>query len=244
MAWDIRSGAWRESDLAIIEHAVRPGEVAIDIGANYGLYCYHLGRATGPTGRVLAFEPIPTTAKTLVAVLRLLRVGNVTVFDKGCSDVAGMASFDIPLQPSGAPAAGLARMSPRLLPEAGTGADSTASVMSEVVVLDEFLGSPERISLIKCDIEGAELLALRGARGILESTRPVVVCEVTPELMARFGLMPRQLFDFFEGLAYTPFEVRSGALLATSAELFSALNCIFVPSDKMNRLRPLLTSPQ
>src|SRR4051794_41410422 len=62
MAWDIRTGAMSEPELDLIAYAVRSGETAIDIGANYGLYSYHLSRAVAPNGRVYAFEPIPFTA--------------------------------------------------------------------------------------------------------------------------------------------------------------------------------------
>ena len=61
MGWDIRTGGWSEPELSLIPHVVKPGDNVIDIGANYGLYAYHLGRSVGPTGKVYAFEPIPYT---------------------------------------------------------------------------------------------------------------------------------------------------------------------------------------
>jgi len=41
-AADIRRGAWVEPELGLIRRFVRPGQTAIDIGANYGLWSYHL----------------------------------------------------------------------------------------------------------------------------------------------------------------------------------------------------------
>ena len=44
---DIRSGLWSEPELKLIPHAVLEGEIALDIGANMGLYSYYLSKAVG-----------------------------------------------------------------------------------------------------------------------------------------------------------------------------------------------------
>ena len=44
---------------AIIRRFVRPGDVALDVGSNFGLYALALSRRVGETGRVHAFEPNP-----------------------------------------------------------------------------------------------------------------------------------------------------------------------------------------
>src|SRR5271166_2517239 len=68
MARDIRFGIWKEPELDLIAYAVRAGETALDIGANYGLYSYYLSRALGHNGRVYAFEPIPYTVNVFKTV--------------------------------------------------------------------------------------------------------------------------------------------------------------------------------
>src|SRR2546423_391591 len=70
-AWDIRTGSWSEPELDLIPFAVRPGETVLDIGANYGVYSYHLSRAVGSSGRVFAFEPVPFTYATLQLVAKI-----------------------------------------------------------------------------------------------------------------------------------------------------------------------------
>ena len=64
-ALDIRRGRWTEPELRLIPHVVRPGESAVDVGANYGLWSYHLARAVGRRGSVVAFEPVPQTFRAL-----------------------------------------------------------------------------------------------------------------------------------------------------------------------------------
>src|SRR5215210_3986918 len=63
-ARDIKSGSWSEPELELCRLVLREGESAIDIGANFGLWSYHMARAVGPSGHVYAFEPIPFTART------------------------------------------------------------------------------------------------------------------------------------------------------------------------------------
>src|SRR5882762_9786760 len=69
-AMDIRKGSWAEPELDLIALAVKPSETALDLGANYGLYSYHLSRALGSSGRIYAFEPVPFTFSTLRLVSR------------------------------------------------------------------------------------------------------------------------------------------------------------------------------
>ena len=92
---------------------MRAGDTVLDIGANFGLYCHHLSRIIG-AGRVYAFEPVPFTFSTLKLVARLLRFRpGVELIEKGCSDRTGTLTFTIPVQASGAVAAGQAYIGAR-----------------------------------------------------------------------------------------------------------------------------------
>lgn len=201
MAWDIRTGKWTEPELDLIAYAVAPGESALDIGANYGLYSYHLSRRTGPRGRVYAFEPVPFTHQTLRRVARLLRLRGVEIIPKGCSDRSGEITFTVPVQASGAVAAGLAYVGGRDDDREGKDEQvrwaATRDVRGEVVALDEFLPDIERLALIKCDIEGAELFAFRGAERLIDRHLPSVICEINPWYLEGFGVRLEELTGFF-----------------------------------------------
>jgi FkbM family methyltransferase len=205
-AWDIRSGKWSEPELELIPYALLPGETALDIGANYGLYCYHLSRRAGPAGRVYAFEPVPFTHRTLALVTKLLRLSNVEVVPKGCSDRAGRITFTVPVQASGAIAAGLAYIGGRDDDRAGKEQQvrwaSTRDVTAEVVALDEFLPPLEKLTLVKCDVEGAELFAFRGAEQTVARHLPSVICEINPWYLEGFGVRLSELTDFFFAKGY------------------------------------------
>jgi hypothetical protein len=91
---------------------------------------------------------------------------------------------------------------------ARVGADG--ELVCDVVALDEFLdeagraegGHARAVSLIKCDIEGADLFAMRDAKKTLETHHPTVIIDITPWYLEGFGLKVEDLTRFFEGLGY------------------------------------------
>jgi FkbM family methyltransferase len=205
-AWDIRSGNWHEPELELISSAVKEGETALDIGANFGVYSYHLSRIIGKQGQVYAFEPVPFTYSTLKVVSKVLRFRNVKLVPKGCSDKSGKIRFTVPLQNSGAFMAGQAFISRRNDEHEGKESQvrwqSTKEVDAEVVAIDQFLPDISNLTLIKCDIEGAELLAFRGAERLINKNLPTVICEINPWYLEGFGLKLEDLTGFFFNKGY------------------------------------------
>ncbi len=215
MAWDIRSGKWTEPELDLIEYAVAPGDVAVDIGANFGLWTYHLARRVGPGGCVLAFEPIPFTYRCLRMVRSVLGFRNAELHPVGCGERAERATFSAPLQDAGGIAAGLVHIATRRDDDGRPGSEqqirwsATTEIAADVVALDEFLPPLERLSFVKVDVEGAELFALRGAEHLIDQHRPSVVCEINPWYLEGFGLSVDDLTSFFFAKEYRLFRYRN-----------------------------------
>lgn len=250
-AKDIRNGSWSEPELDLIPFAVRPGETALDLGANFGLYTYHLSRSLGHAGRVYAFEPIPFTFATLRLVARILSFQNVTLVEKGCSDAAGRISFEVPVQVSGALAAGQAyigwRRDDREGKEEQVRWAGTREVVCEVVGLDEFLPEIEELSLIKCDIEGAELFAFRGAKHLITKHLPSVICEINPWFLEGFEIRLDELLQFFFTQGYSIYHYRkqqgSGSLNLVDIQDVVEDNYIFIHPNRLKRFHSLLAQP-
>lgn len=248
-ALDIRSGAWSEPELDIVRAALRPGETALDIGANFGLYTYHMGRAVGPRGAVYAFEPIPFTFKTLQKVSFLLRFPeSVRLIGKGCGERNEALTFSLPIQESGAISAGLAHAGHRH--DARDGKERHAKynqyrdVVCQVVRLDDELPGAEP-ALLKCDIEGADLFALRGAARMIDRARPVVICEINPWFLEGFSLQTGELLDFFASRGYQCYrydEVAPGRrrLVPIAPAEVVEDNYVFLHPARRDRLAPLL----
>lgn len=245
MGWDIKRGAWWEPELELIDRVVREGDTAIDIGANFGLWAYYLSRAAGPSGRVYSFEPIPFTARTFKLIARGLGfTRNVELVAKGCGEAAGNVVFSVPVMETGAISAGLVHMRGRNDDRPGREKHArfpkTKDVECEVVTIDEFLPDVQRVSLLKCDVEGADLYALRGARETLKKHKPVVIVEITPWFLEGFGLSAGDVVSFFDELGYRCYRYDDGGrLIPTPADAIVEDNWVFVHPENASRVSGL-----
>jgi hypothetical protein len=58
-------------------------------------------------------------------------------------------------------------------------------------------------AFMKIDVEGAELLVLRGASAFLETRRPLILVEIDRGMQARYNCSPEETIAFLEGVGYT-----------------------------------------
>lgn len=151
---DCWRGRYERGHIEQVLADVQPGMTVFDVGAHAGYYTLAFARLVGPSGRVIAVEPM---ANNLRHHLRLNRVDNVSVVEAAASDQAGRARF----------ALGEVRDARERHYRGHLGSEGTQDVRT--VRLDE-LGVPD---LIKMDIEGGEGPALAGAPQIL-ARRPVI----------------------------------------------------------------------
>jgi FkbM family methyltransferase len=241
IARDIRAATYGEPELDLVPAAVSPGDTAIDIGANLGMWLPALSRAAGPAGHVYAFEPIPYTVMTLKRVIGLLRLQNVEVIAKGCGASGGTVRFSVPVQASGALMTGQTHDARRHDDDAcgdQVRRRTTVGMEAEVIALDEHFPRLDRLSLIKCDIEGAELFALRGAAGLIDRHHPTVLCEINPWFLKGFGLALEELVGFLTVRGYEMFSYNQTThRLVTVTDLRSVEedNYVFVHPDKLSR---------
>lgn len=246
MGWDIRRRGWWEPELELIERVVREGDTVVDIGANYGLWAYHASHAVGRAGKVYSFEPIPFTARTFRLIARALRFGsNVHLVEKGCGETSGKVDFTVPVQDGVAISAGLVHMvgrdDARPGKEQHAAFDRTKTITCDVVRLDDFLADADRIRFVKCDIEGADLFAMRGMRGLLAQHKPVVVIEITPWFLEGFGLSVADVYSFFEELGYRCYGYTdAGQLVSAPASSIIEDNWVFVHPDNTRGLDGIL----
>jgi FkbM family methyltransferase len=152
----------------ILAERLRPGMVFYDLGANIGLFTLLAARLVGNSGKVFSFEPDPENAARLRRNIQRNGFTNITVVDSGVWSKTGPLNF-VP-----ADAASL---------DHGTGkfiaAESGPSgIAMGCVSLDDYTQSAPRPDAIKCDIEGAEVEALRGAEKLLRAKHPSIVCEM------------------------------------------------------------------
>lgn len=189
------------------ELTFEPGDVIVDIGANIGWYSLIFERMAPEGVNIFSFEPDPLNFKLLDHNLRLNNATKVTAIQKALSDKDGEQTLYQHNNKN------LGRHS--LLP-----LQEGKSVKVETVSLDHFWsahGLGSRVPrFIKIDIEGYELLALRGAKSILERC-PAILCEYSPAYMLQGGIDPGDLIDFLTGFGYRPHEIKADGTLFINA---------------------------
>ncbi len=160
-----------QHDLTPVAASVRPlrrGDVAVDVGANIGIFTLAMGRAVGLTGRVFAYEPNPEVAALLVDNLYLNENRRTITADVRIRAVAagaepGAASLLVRPKHRGMGTLGHTDGGP------APGDSSVHEV--EVVTLDDELSHLVEVRLVKIDVEGHELGVLRGMRHLLAQRR-------------------------------------------------------------------------
>jgi FkbM family methyltransferase len=153
---------------AVLAERLQAGDVLYDLGANVGFLTLIAARLVGPTGRVVAYEPIPGSAEAVRRNASLNGFGHVDVVEAAVGDRAGTT-----------------RMT---LSRSSLEAHATPEGELEVpmVTLDEEVASGRPgPTLLKIDVEGAETAVVEGAAGVLRDHRPVVVCEIHESLHLR-----------------------------------------------------------
>jgi FkbM family methyltransferase len=176
---------------------VQPGDVVVDGGANVGVFALALAQRVGPSGRVVAFEPAQGTRALLEANVALNGCSWLDVRAEALSDAAGTAELR-----DEAPGSGTATM---------YGHAGEATVTVETTTLDAAVGDLP-VDWVKLDVEGAEAKVLRGAVGVLSRSRPRIVMEVEPDLLARAGSSLGEVQEIAADLGYVLQEFPQGSV--------------------------------
>jgi FkbM family methyltransferase len=211
-----------EPELALLRSLVSPGQRVLDIGANFGFYTVPLARAVGPEGEVHAFEPIPETCEVLRFVLRRLGLNNVVVHECAVADQVGEAPMTIPADASGT--------ENLYLPYLGSDPRSVGRVLNVTTTTIDEVCTNASVHAIKCDVEGAELAALRGGLGTIRRDHPLILIEagVYP---ARMGSTAGATWKLLEGAGYSGFALRNERLESAPEWDASTTNYFFMHSE-------------
>ncbi len=205
-------------ELLIVDELVSPGDVAVDVGANFGLFARRLARLVGQSGRVYVFEPHP---KQKARLWRLGELPHVTYLPMALSDYTGTGGLKIP-QFDGSAVDSMATLEKGVAP--GEEFDNKFEVVNvQVQTLERALAcETRRIGFVKCDIEGHELAFLRGALGRLTRDHAVLLLEIEQRHQKRnisetFSLLDNAGYDGWvlraDGLApYDTFDVERDQL--------------------------------
>jgi FkbM family methyltransferase len=156
-----------------------PGDVVYDVGANIGWYSLLAARAVGPSGSVMAFEPSLENAVLAQRNAVVNGLANITVVPAALTDEEGWMTFiqkgslEGRLEKDDSEEQARRKANRRIVGVSGR-------TLVPITTLDSWLARTGRPAptLVKIDVEGAEVGVLRGMEQTLRNMRPMLIVEL------------------------------------------------------------------
>ena len=198
-------------DKVIFLNLVKSQDIVVDIGANRGYYTLLFSHLVGHHGEVHAFEPVPPTFAYLSQTIgKQQRYQNVYLNQTAVGDSNEQINIYMPGNDDCQ-----ASMTPHNF-GFWQYTDQVNSYTCSVIKLDDYAESKlkQKLDFFKCDVEGAELLALKGALATLTKYLPIIYLEVSYGWSEKFDYTPQDLVRLLITIGYTDFYfVRDGVCL-------------------------------
>ena len=157
-------GEFSYLEAKIFEQICKAGDVVIEVGANIGAHTLYLSKLVG-NGYVFAFEPQRLVFQNLCANLAINSISNVFAYQEAISNGNGTI----------------------IIPECNFkennnfGGINIENTKNGTTVnrqkLDNFLNKIDRLKLLKIDVEGMEILVIKGAKELIKKFRPIIYIE-------------------------------------------------------------------
>lgn len=223
-------GEYERAVTRMISSVVEVGDLCMDIGANFGWYATRLRQLCGRHGAVHAFEPVPAMFSTLRKNVGLLPDStNVYINNVAIGDAPGTVRMHIF---KGVPN-GHTSIS-------AMGRTDYSIVESRMITLDSYIESHDipQVDFIKVDVEGAELMLLKGGEKLFQQDRPPIwMIEMALGTTKGFGYIPNDLITFMRNrVDYEFYAVDEPRLTLKPISGFSrdhiGANVLCIPSSK------------
>ena len=237
MALDIaRHNRHFEPEYWLLPRLCQRNASSVDVGGNTGHYAYYLSRLTQ---QVHVFEPNPIC----LAQLRRVQRRNMIFHEVALSDHAGTALMRFDPHNTGV---GTIEARNRL--DNNPGIRNIVEREVKIARLDDF--NLRDIAFIKIDVEGHEPAVLRGAAGLIEMQKPVLLIEIERR---HNRTAFEEVEDLLNGFGYSVLRLSAGSLVPVSRQEIDQVqtlpvtpayvnNFIFVPRERSALLDRLMRS--
>jgi FkbM family methyltransferase len=186
----VTTGLFQRDESRLFERLAQPGTTFLDVGAYVGYFTILASRLVGAQGRVYAFEPDTFAFEYLTRNIEANGCVNAVAINKGVADKARSATLI--RDPSG--------------PESFlTDAPTQGHSVIETVSLDLFFETEDwpQLHVVKMNIEGSELDALRGMKEVSRRNPALqLVMEFNPSAMGRAGVSRKDLHETLVDLGF------------------------------------------
>lgn len=165
---------------------IAPDSTIIDVGANIGFLSLKFSRWVSKKGLVIAIEPEPLNVQILKQTLGEKKISNVEIINGAAAEKEGTLFLKLnPLNPADH------RLSDQGIP-------------IQAFTIDNLLHGKDHypISLIKIDVQGAELRVLEGAKKTIAQYKPIIFIEIDDESLNSAGFSANGLIDLLLSYGY------------------------------------------
>lgn len=204
-------------ELKLLGSLISPGNIVLDVGANIGLYSAHLSSLVGSAGNVHSFEPIPQLYACLKKTVEQNKLDNISTYQMALGDIDGSVIMEGQAFNSG----------DYRVAASDRGQDGISVPVRRG---DHLLPAIKTVHVIKIDVQGYEIPALKGLSGIIESSRDIrIVFEYWPEGMSRAGYEAEKLVDLLRCNEMNPYVFDKNGVMSRTEWKDLDLHCIQRP---------------
>lgn len=174
---------------------LKPNQNFLDVGANIGYYSILASKIVGRNGRVYSFEPSLREFFRLIKNIDLNKCTNIIPLNIALSDSNNELSFSIAEGHTGLNSMKIYDNSVRKRIQ-----------LTRTIRLDNLFCSENiKFHIVKIDVEGAELLVLKGMEDLLKSKNiDKIIIEITPRFFNLFNYSKKDIYEYLEQFGYQP----------------------------------------
>lgn len=208
--------SYEKETVSFLSSIVINGDIVYDIGANIGYYTLVLSKLVGETGRIHAFEPSFREFSILADNLQLNHLHNGYLNQLAVTDHSGMMEMSVMDDPAFGAYNTLGKPTHRKV--------ENSTIRKEIVrgmALDDYCSAypTQKPSIIKIDVEGAELDVLRGGRKLLsQDDSPLLVIEVCEATLRGLDVTPDKVIKMLQDYGYDLFSIHPQGYLVPFTE--------------------------
>ena len=222
VGWSLlRLKKYEPNELKLLEQVIRKNDVCIDVGANIGIYSVFMAKKAY-NGEVVAFEPVPFNRNILAINMGLNGITNVQIHGCVLSDTVGAVRFSVSEDTA------YSSLQPTNVKQETSSLDIQADTLDNL-----FAKERQKVDVMKIDVEGAELLVLKGGEQLLSAAelRPrALLVELGAQHQSTYGYQPEDVVAYMGTLGYAVYSVT-----ARGAEkgwpMKGAANVLFIHND-------------
>ncbi len=195
-------GTYEVEKQKLFKKIVKPGDVVFDIGANVGFYALLASQLVGPSGKVIAFEPLNKNVSYIRRHIKINNLDNVSIIEAAVADKGGIGF--------------LIRGTDRFTGHLDSNSNKEG-LRVKTISLDEGVetGLIPMPDVLKIDVEGGEYNALKGAENIIKTKKPSVIIAI------HGNNMRYKCITLLQGFGYNVSSLTHGKVLNNDIEFYA-----------------------